>query len=103
MFFAVLDITLWVLLLILSICIDTEPQYSSETREDWCRDIKCRAEEIIHKKGIDKMLAEAKKKLFKDRQLGIASSLTAKGRSHIAIASSSKLVVDKMLTIKFLN
>ena len=102
MFFTVLDITLWVLLLTLSICIDTEPQYSSENREDWCRDIKCRAEEIIHKTSIDKMLAEAKKKLLKERQLGTASYLTAKGRSHIAIASR-KVVVGKMITIKFLN
>jgi len=101
-FFTALDITLWVFLLILSICIDTEPQYSPETREDWCRDIKCRAEEIIHKKGIDKMLAEAAKKLHKERPPGTASALTAKGRSHIAIASS-KVVVGKMLSIKFSN
>lgn len=40
MFFTVLDITLWVLLLTLSVCIDPEPQYFSENREDWCIDIK---------------------------------------------------------------
>jgi hypothetical protein len=102
LFLTVLDITLWIFLLTLSISIDTEPQYSSETREDWCRDIKRRADEIIHKKGIDKMLAEVTEKLYKKRQSGTASSLTARGRSHIAIASR-KVVVGKMLTIKFFN
>jgi hypothetical protein len=67
MIFTGFDITPWVLLLILSICIDTESQYSSKIRKDWCRDIKCRAEEIIHKKSTNKMPAEAKKKLFKER------------------------------------
>jgi hypothetical protein len=98
LFYAVLDIPLWILLLTIQTVIDTHLCFATETRISACHYIKTRVEHILHLTGIDILLTKAKQDLqetqrevrnkFNSKQL----PSTVKTRAGISIASS-KLVV----------
>lgn len=90
-FSKIFDMTLWVLLLTIKVCLDSEKTFESQPREAWCQHIKVTVEEILEKKGFYRSFKLLKDKLRSEGPRP-PSSLTGQGRADLGIAARSVTV-----------
>lgn len=93
-FLEVFDMTLWVVLLTISVSLDSEKRFETETREDWCHHIKNRVEDILHGRNFYENFNFLKKRLHGERPNTATTILTLKARSRIAVATKTHVVND---------
>ncbi|KAL2809983.1 hypothetical protein BJX63DRAFT_423456 [Aspergillus granulosus] len=81
-FLTIFDMTLWVLLLAISISLDSVKLYRTQDRKEWCKYIKQQAEQVLLSAGFYE-----KSDLYRERPRSTATALTVTERSKIAIAT----------------
>ncbi|CAI7670924.1 unnamed protein product [Penicillium viridicatum] len=97
-FSKIFDMTLWVLLFTIKVCLDSEKTFESQPREAWCQHIKVTVEETLEQKGFYKSFKLLKDKLRSEGPRP-PSRLTVRGRADLGIAARS--VTDRFLFIGF--
>ncbi|KAL4882169.1 hypothetical protein BJY04DRAFT_227365 [Aspergillus karnatakaensis] len=86
-FLIVLDMTLWVLLLTISVTLDSVGLFKDQNRNDWCKYTKANVEDMLNCNGFYREFDALKRKLYAERSKPAAPALIPKGRSRIAIAT----------------
>ncbi|CAG8000975.1 unnamed protein product [Penicillium olsonii] len=97
-FSKVFDMTLWILLLTVTICIKTEQAFRNQTRKVWCQNILATVENKLLESGFYKCFDRLKAKLHSEGPRS-QSILTFRGRSRLGIAT--RTVTDRFLFIGF--
>lgn len=90
-FSKIFDMTLWVLLFTIKICLDSEKTFESQPREAWCQHIKVTVEETFERKGFYRSFKLLKDKLRSEGP-SPPSSLAVRGRADLGIAARSVTV-----------
>ena len=90
-FSRIFDMTLWILLLTISICVNSREMFESHTRKAWCQYIKIAVEDRLQDSGICHTLESLKEKLRSERP-GPQSILTFRGRLSTEILAGDLTV-----------
>ncbi|TPR08721.1 hypothetical protein CAN33_005600 [Aspergillus niger] len=86
-FTRVLDMTLWVLLVTITMALDSAETFQDNSREAWCRHIKHEAERTLSEQRFYETFDRLKKKLHEERPKRAKKMLDARDRSRIAVAT----------------
>ncbi|KAJ5811554.1 hypothetical protein N7474_007855 [Penicillium riverlandense] len=98
-FAKVLDMTLWVLLLTISVTLDSAATFEERTREDWCIYIKNTVEQRLRNENFYSSYDQLKAKLQDERPKWCSTGLISRDRYHLAVAS--RPVKDRLLLVGF--
>ncbi|KAL3443548.1 hypothetical protein BJX65DRAFT_320501 [Aspergillus insuetus] len=91
-FLTVFNMTLWVLLLTISISLDSVGSCKTQTRKEWCTHIKQRVDYILRSHQFYENFNHLKSELYRDRPKSTGNALTVRQRSTIAIATRRDVV-----------
>lgn len=91
-FLNVFDRTLWILLLTISVSLDSIHLATPRSRENWCRYVKRTVDNTLHGNGFRSKFSILKTELHKQRPKSTATALSSKERSKIAIATRKDVV-----------
>lgn len=87
--------TLWVVVLAISVSLDSAKEFETKSREDWCQHIKSKVDETLHSKGFYRKFDFLKEKLQSERPSPTSTTLTLKARSKVAIATRTDVVSNR--------
>lgn len=99
-FLEVLDMTMWVVLLTISVILDSMKEFETKTREDWCHYIKSKVDEVLRSKGFYTRFNSLKERLQSEKPSPTSTTLTLKARSKIAIATRTDVVSNRMIILE---
>ena len=91
---------MWVVVLTISVSLDSMKEFETKTREDWCHYIKNKVEEILRSKGFYAKFNTVKEKLQSEKPSPISTTLTLKARSKLAIATRTDVVSNRMIILE---
>ncbi|KXG49928.1 uncharacterized protein PGRI_058960 [Penicillium griseofulvum] len=97
-FSKVFDMTLWVLLSTIKICLDSAKTFEAQPRETWCQHIKTTVGNSLERKGFYRSFKLLKDKLRSEGPKP-PSNLAARARANLGIAA--RAVTDRFLFIGF--
>ncbi|KAJ5498044.1 hypothetical protein N7453_007095 [Penicillium expansum] len=98
-FAKVLDMTLWILLLAISVVLDSAAAFEKRSREDWCIYIKNTVEKTLNDENFYSHYDDLKAKLHRKRPKWCLTTLNMRERSHLAVAS--RPIKDRFLMVGF--
>ena len=90
-FSKVFDMTLWILLFTITVCIDTEKAFRNQSRKVWCENIRATVENKLQENGFYKCFERLNAK-FHSESPKSQSIITFRGRPSLGIATRSVTV-----------
>ncbi|CAG8097453.1 unnamed protein product [Penicillium nalgiovense] len=95
----ILDMTLWILLLAISVVLDSADTFEGQSREDWCIYIKNTVEKTLNNRNFYSHYDYLKAQLHGKRPRWCSTTLNTRERSHLAVASLP--IKDRFLMVGF--